>query len=119
MARALKTDTIQSEVINVYRSLGCTVKDTSMVGDGFPDLVIGCLGHNDLVEVKSGEKKRKALTPDQKKFHCGWRGKITIICSIEDAIQHVKRLRSGSECQTVHLGSSWKSSCKQKQGKPC
>lgn len=63
--------------------------DTSAVGKGFPDLVVGLAGKNYLLEVKNSNRppcKRK-LTTSQVEFHRDWRGTIHKVETIEDALQ--------------------------------
>jgi len=61
--------------------LGCSVADTSQVGGSFPDLVVGLLGRDYLVEVK---EVGKFLTDDQVKFHQNWRGEPPVTIWTED-----------------------------------
>ena len=101
--RAAKVDSNQTEIVEYFRSQGCSVAITSGAGDGFPDLVVGVpppiglpvLGINLLVEVKDGEKPPSArkLTVDQEKFHGDWRGQIAVIESIEQAAELLELLR--------------------------
>ena len=58
--RARRVDANQAGLIAAARKMGCSVADTSRLGAGFPDLVIGLAGKggrvNLLVEVKDGRK---------------------------------------------------------------
>jgi Holliday junction resolvase len=91
--RACRTDRNQAEIVKALRQIGCTVTPTHMVGDGFPDLVVGRNGVNHLLEVKDGAKppSGRQLTTDEKKFHIEWRGVVHIVYSIDDALQVVQR----------------------------
>jgi hypothetical protein len=53
------------------------------MGKGFPDLVVGVNGDNQLWEVKSpgGE-----LTPDQVKFHAVWGGTVKVVTTVWEAL---------------------------------
>ena len=53
------------------RLLVAACADTGGAGDGFPDLVVGIVGHNLLMEVKDGTKPPSAqkLTAEQAIFH--------------------------------------------------
>ena len=82
MPRAHKVDANQPEIIAAFRALGCSVHDCSGVGQGFPDLVVGCAGVNMLVECKTDEG---TLTPDQVRFIDEWRGLVYIIRSAQEA----------------------------------
>ena len=65
-----RTDANQPQVVKALRDAGATVAITSMVGDGFPDLVVGFRGETLLIEVKDGSKPKseQALTPDEEDF---------------------------------------------------
>ena len=89
--RAKRTDDNHKEIVKAARSLGCSVADTSAVGNGFPDLVIGVYAGrriNLMVEVKDGKKSasRRKLTEDQVEFHKGWRGQIAIVETVQDLV---------------------------------
>lgn len=91
--RGNRIDENQTEIVGVFRQLGCTVAITSMIGQGFPDLVVGIVGRNErvnlLVEIKDGSKPPSArkLTAPEQKFHDSWRGQICIVSSPNDAIE--------------------------------
>ena len=55
---ARRVDVNQSELIKVFKQLGCSVFDTSRVAGGFPDLMIGKNKKTVLVEIKSSEKAK-------------------------------------------------------------
>lgn len=89
MRRAAKIDGNQNEIVSQLRGIpGCKVAITSQVGHGFPDLVVGWMGQNYLIELKDGSlppSKRK-LTPDEKRFHGQWSGQIATCESFEDVL---------------------------------
>jgi hypothetical protein len=77
--RAAKVDGNQAGIVRDLRLIpGCSVAVTSVVGDGFPDLVVGFRGFNFLVEIKdeSQPKHRHELTEDQRAFHDAWKGQV-------------------------------------------
>lgn len=97
--RAKKIDANQNEIVEVLRKAGLSVAITSMVGNGFPDLVVsGAAWHERtgkywktiLVEIKDGDKPPSArkLTPDEKKFHDMWRGYIVIAERATDVLNY-------------------------------
>ena len=88
MRRAAKTDANQSEIVAALRSIGASVHDTSSVGRGFPDLVVGFRGRNWIIECKDGAKVPSArkLTPEQVEFKAGWRGHWAVAISADDAV---------------------------------
>lgn len=87
--RARKIDSNQNEIVKGLRQLGVSVRVTSMLGEGFPDLVCGHRGINYLFELKDGDKSnsRKKLTTDEQQFFDTWKGKVYKIESIDDAIK--------------------------------
>lgn len=76
--RARKIDDNQTLIVKQLRRCGVSVAVTSMVGKGFPDLIVGVRGKNYLIELKDGSKipSKKKLTPDEKEFHDAWRGQV-------------------------------------------
>jgi len=62
--RAGRTDTNQTEIVEAFRSLGCSVHITSNVSHGFPDIVVGVCGLNLLVEIKDGQQDPKQAQAD-------------------------------------------------------
>ena len=91
MRRAARTDANHPEVVAALRAIGCSVADTSRVGCGFPDLVVGFRGRNWLVEVKDGRKSpsRRALTEDQVSFVAAWRGHWLRVDSAAEAVEKI------------------------------
>lgn len=77
MRRAARTDRNHAEIRDRLRQIpGVSVYDTSGVGHGFPDLVVGARGITRLLEIKDGAKapSARALTPDQRRFIAAWHG---------------------------------------------
>ena len=75
--RAKRIDGNQNEVVKNLRKVpGVTVAITSMVGGGFPDIVVGYRGENLLIELKdpSQPKSARKLTKPEQKFHDTWMG---------------------------------------------
>jgi hypothetical protein len=71
MRRAARTDGNHAHIVDGLRKVGAHVEDTSGVGDGFPDLVVGYRGKWHLIEVKDGDlpPSERRLTPKQKVWH--------------------------------------------------
>lgn len=92
---AAKTDSNHSDIIRVFRQLGCSVFSTHKVGKGFPDLVCAIFGRTFLVEVKDGKKSpsQRKLTPDEKGFHESWKAPVYIIETDMQAAALVMRIR--------------------------
>lgn len=92
--RAAKVDANQRDVVQAFRSMGCSVQPLHTVGQGVPDLLCAIAGFNFLVEVKDGKKPPSAqkLTPDQINWHCQWRAPVYIVNSVVQAAQLVQTL---------------------------
>jgi hypothetical protein len=84
MRRAAKIDTTHAAIRDVFRDeFGFSWKDLAIVGEGFPDAILGCPpGVNILVECKTPGGK---LSPKQEIFHKAWQGPIVVLESVEDA----------------------------------
>lgn len=91
--RAKRTDANQEAIVKALRKMGCSVAITSMVGNGFTDLVCGYRGRNFLLEVKDGSKLLSAqrLTNAENLFHLTWRGQIAVITSLQNAIDIITK----------------------------
>jgi hypothetical protein len=86
-----RTDANHSEVTGWYEELFCSVVDLHAVGGGVPDLLIGCAGRSELVEVKT---EHGQLEPAQVTFIRDWRGaKVVIVRTQADVINHVMNIR--------------------------
>lgn len=86
MRKRGRTDDNQQLIVKQLRQLGCSVAITSMIGKGFPDLVIGWRGENFLIELKDGSKSesKKKLTEDEYKFFNDWYGQVNKCESLEE-----------------------------------
>ena len=94
--RAARRDANHKGVADTFRALGCSVFETDRVGEGFPDLVVGLMGDNLLIEVKNPETHygRGGLNKSQKTFNDAWRGdKMCIITSPDEAAAFVLNRR--------------------------
>lgn len=88
-----RTDRNQSEIVEALRSIGATVAITSTLGKGFPDIVVGYRGGNYLIEIKDWQQipSKRRLTLDESEFHAMWRGQVSIIETVSEAISLVSR----------------------------
>lgn len=86
MRKRGRTDDNQQLIVKQLRQLGCSVAITSMMGKGFPDLVLGYQNKNFLVELKDGAKPKsqKGLTMDEAKFFTAWKGQCDKCESLEE-----------------------------------
>jgi hypothetical protein len=93
MAYAKKVDANHSQIVKVFRDLGCSVFDTSRVAGGFPDLVLGVNKITCLVEIKSSSEAK--FTSAQNLFMMHWKGSaVARIDSVDGAIRLVKMLNA-------------------------
>ena len=95
--RRCRKDANHGEIEHAFADLGCTTADLSHAGiAGWPDLVIGCLGIDHLVEVKNPGSRygRAGLNANQSNFARDWRGgPIHTVASRDDVIALVARWR--------------------------
>lgn len=86
--RAAKVDANQAEIVAALRSVGASVQLLHAVGKGCPDVLAGFRGVNYAIEIKDGSKPPSAttLTPDQVKWHGEWRGQVSVVYSVDDAL---------------------------------
>lgn len=92
MRRAAKIDINQPVIVSQLRGIpGCSVQLLSPVGQGCPDLLIGWMQHNYLVELKNPDMppSKRRLTPDEKKWHNAWRGQVDVAETFEDCLRIV------------------------------
>lgn len=75
--------------------MGCVVKSTHQVGQGFPDLVVLCQGLVKLVEIKDGSlsPSKRELNPEQVEFHKEWYGGVDVVESVSDVERLVNQWR--------------------------
>lgn len=91
MRRAAKVDRNQSEIVGALRDMGASVQPLHAVGQGCPDLLVGFRGVNHLIEVKDGAKSasRRKLTDAQLQWHPAWRGSVTVVSSVDEAMRAI------------------------------
>ena len=86
-----RRDKSHDPIVKRLRDLGCSVLDTSQVGNGAPDMVVGLLGRNYLIEAKS---YGKPLSDGQLEWHQAWLGHPpTVIWTPEQCEAWVKTTR--------------------------
>lgn len=87
----VRRDANHSEIVRTFEQLGCSVADTSGVGSGFADLLIGLCGVDIQIEIKTPDG---TLEPAQTTHHSTWRGRHpAVVRSAQDCIELVQRLR--------------------------
>jgi hypothetical protein len=92
MRLAARKDDNQTLIVKQLRQLGYSVYVTSMVGKGFPDLVIGKHNKNYLVELKNGSKppSKRTLTDDQIDFIDKWQGTVIVAHDLDGILNQIK-----------------------------
>ncbi len=95
MKYARAADGNQKTIVQALRDVGASVATCHTVGQGFPDLVCAYNGTMFMLEVKdpSQPKHRHQLTPAQVTFHENWRGQISIVFTVDDALRAIGALR--------------------------
>ena len=91
-----RVDANHSEIKAVYEGAGCTVQDLHKVGQGCPDIAVGCMGITEFVEIKDGSKipSQRQLTKDQVKWFEKWRGAACVIENTDQALAHISHMRA-------------------------
>jgi len=86
-----KVDANQSRIVDALRKAGCTVQSLGAVGAGCPDLLVGFGNRNLLLEVKDGSlpPSKKRLNHDQAAWHATWRGQVSTVTNIREALDVV------------------------------
>jgi hypothetical protein len=90
-------DKNHNEVVKALRLAGYAVSETHMVGNGFPDLVVGIPrpdgspGVNLLLEIKS--KANWSLSDKQLQFFAEWPGMIAVAASPDEAVRLCNEIR--------------------------
>lgn len=92
-----KKDDNHDEISEVFKSLGCSVASLHNTGlAGWPDVVVGVVGVNRLVEIKNPDTAygRKGLNQNQTAFAQEWRGdRVWVVSSRDEAIALVQNWR--------------------------
>jgi hypothetical protein len=90
-----RKDANHNNISDLFIAAGCSVADTSQLGNGFPDMVVGLCGINVLVEVKDGDKSpsKQKLTEDEFKFFQNWRGWVAVVRDDKDALNIISQIK--------------------------
>jgi hypothetical protein len=89
--RFSRKDANHEEIVVAYEALYCSVVDLHTVGGGCPDILVGCGGISELVEIKTQDGD---LEPNQVTFAKHWRGNpVRIVRNDADVESHVKKIR--------------------------
>lgn len=77
-----RRDANQQEIVEALRKIGATVIDLADVGKDCPDILVGYMDKNYLIEIKTPNGN---LASGQKDFWVHWRGQTAVARSIKDA----------------------------------
>ncbi len=83
MRMANRRDSTHATIVAELRRAGFSVRDTSRVGDDFPDILVGRFGEEDKFEIKGPDGD---LTEGQIKFAHEWQGRKPIVARTSDEI---------------------------------
>ena len=89
MRRRSKIDANQKQITTQLRKIDCKVAITSMLGKGYPDLLVAYNLRLFWIELKDGTKppSQRKLTPDEEKFHQEWQGYVYVCESLDDILK--------------------------------
>jgi hypothetical protein len=94
MRRAAKVDANQTEIVDAFRKLGCSVQSLAALGNGVPDIMVSLGGITWLVEIKAGKSKENAL---QTAWAASWLGCRAVVRDIEGVVVTVKTMAAQSK----------------------
>lgn len=87
---ACKVDANHREIVEAMKAVGASIIDTSTLGQGMPDLIVGFHGKTILMEIKNPKTQygRKGLNVNQRKWAEGWTGgPLSIVDSVDAALR--------------------------------
>ena len=85
-----RVDANQKPIIKALRKVpGVSARSTHMVGDGFPDIIVGYEGRNYIFELKDPNKppSKRKLREKQKKFRDEWTGQVDTALCLTDVLK--------------------------------
>lgn len=88
MRKKARVDANQKEIVQELRKRGISVLHTHQLGKGAPDIVVGYMNSNYLIELKDGNKSKsqQRLTKDELDFSLKWRGNYAVCNSLEQIL---------------------------------
>jgi len=93
---ACKVDANHKEIVDAMKELGASIIDTSRLGKGMPDVIVGFRGQTILMEIKNPKTQygRKGLNENQRKWAEGWSGgPLSIVDGVDAALRALGVLR--------------------------
>lgn len=102
MRRAARIDSNHREIVRALRDVGVSVQSLAAVGQGVPDLLCAYRGMNYLLEVKDGSlpPSQRKLTEDERNWIDKWRGKVSVVESVEEALIAVGVMKGAIDGRT-------------------
>lgn len=98
MNRRITKDGNHDALCAVFKQMGCSVAELhGACIAGWPDLVVGLLNINHLVELKNPDTRygRAGFNPNQQAFNRDWRGKpVVAVSTIDEVIALVTHWRT-------------------------
>ena len=88
MRKKARVDANQKEIVQELRKRGISVLHTHQLGKGAPDIIVGYMNSNYLIELKDGNKSKsqQRLTKDELDFSLKWRGNYSVCNSLEQIL---------------------------------
>jgi Holliday junction resolvase len=88
MRKKARVDANQKEIVQELRKRGISVLHTHQLGKGAPDIIVGYMNSNYLIELKDGNKSKsqQRLTKDELDFSLKWRGNYAVCNSLEQIL---------------------------------
>jgi endogenous inhibitor of DNA gyrase (YacG/DUF329 family) len=87
-----KKDANHAEIVTALQKAGASILDTSAIGRGMPDLVVGYQGACVLMEIKNPKNSygKSGLSRLQMEWSSSWRGgPVHVVRSVEDALEAI------------------------------
>ena len=104
MKYGAKKDANHNDVVDALKAIGVSVIDTSHVGCGFPDVILGFAGKTMLMEIKNPKTSygKRGLNKNQAKWKELWTGgPYAVVDSVDAAIRAVRLLGEGGTVATI------------------
>lgn len=95
-----KKDANHAEIVEALKGHGAYVIDTSGMGQGFPDLILGYAGKTLLMEIKNPKTSygRRGLNKNQEKWRQAWTGgPYSVVTDVPGALSALRMLEDKKE----------------------
>jgi hypothetical protein len=86
-----RVDQNHGDIVQGLRAIGASVQSLASLGKGAPDIAVGFRNQNYFFEIKNGEMppSKRRLTTAEEVWHETWRGQISVIHTLEDALEMI------------------------------